>query len=60
MIWEGDIYHETSGDYRIDTQYAHTGTLSLLRHKGALLGYAKDRDEAKRQAEAHARKAKCA
>lgn len=57
MTWTGDIYRETSGDYRISTEYSPRGSLSTLRYRGKIVGYATDAEEAKRKAEEHARQA---
>lgn len=53
--WTGDIYHETSGDYRISTEYSPKGSFSTLRFRGKIVGYGRDAEEAKRKAEEHAR-----
>lgn len=56
MTWAGDIYRETSGDYRIDTTYSPRGSLSTLRFRGKIVGYAVDAEAAKRKADEHARR----
>lgn len=54
MKWAGDIYREVSGDYRIDTTYSYLGSYTVLRYRGKAIGYARDQEEAKKQAEKHA------
>ena len=51
MTWTGDIYRQTSGDYRIDTEFSYLGSFSTLRYRGKIIGYAKDADELKAKAE---------
>jgi hypothetical protein len=52
--WEGDIYDERCGEYRIRTQYTHRGAFSTLYHLGRIINYTIGPDEAKDKAEEHA------
>ena len=54
MNWMGDIYEESSGDYRIRTTYSHKGAFSTLYYCGRAIAYASDIDDAKAKAEEHA------
>lgn len=55
MIWTGDIYEQTCGDYRINTDYTISGECCVIRYRKKIIGYANDTDVAKVKCEAHAR-----
>lgn len=53
MTWAGDIYEQTSGEYRINTQYTVSGEFCTIRCGIEIIGYSKSTEDAKAQCEQH-------